>query len=70
MLKLSSSSVFWLSILFGIPLYLWLWSVGTKLPFTNQKGNELRRVIFNMSVFYPIAYSVLESITSFRVVIL
>ncbi len=56
MLKKDASSVFWLSILLGIPILLWLWSIGTKLQTDKGKINELKLIIFKLSVFYPIAY--------------
>ena len=58
MLKKDASSVFWLSIFLGIPIYLWLWSIGTKLQSDKVKINELNLLIFKLSVFYPIAYFV------------
>ena len=58
MLKKDASSVFWLSIFLGIPIYLWLWSIGTKLQSDKVKINELKLLIFKVSVFYPIAYFV------------
>lgn len=58
MLTKSSSSVFWLSIIFGIPIYLWLWSIGTKLQNRPQTDNGLKLLIFKISILYPIAYLV------------
>lgn len=58
MLRKSSSSVFWLCILLGIPFYLWLWSIGTKLQNKSQKNNEFKLLFFKLSILYPLAYIV------------
>ncbi len=58
MLKKESSSIFWLSIFFGIPIYLWLRSIGTKLQSDKVKINEIKLILFKISVIYPIAYFV------------
>jgi len=56
MLKKEASSVFWLSIFLGIPLYLWLWSIGTKLQTEKLKVNETKLFIFKLCILYPIGY--------------
>ena len=58
MLKKDASSVFWLSIFLGIPIYLWLWSIGTKLQTDKVKVNDMKLILFKISVIYPIAYFV------------
>jgi len=58
MLKKDASSIFWLSIFLGIPIYLWLWSIGTKLQSDKVKVNEIKLILFKISVIYPIAYFV------------
>lgn len=58
MLKKNASSVFWLSIFLGIPIYLWLWSIGTKLQTDKVKVNEIKLLLFKISVIYSIAYFV------------
>jgi hypothetical protein len=56
MLKKDASSVFWLSVLLGIPLYFWLWSIGAKLKTEKVKDNEIKLFIFKLCVLYPIGY--------------
>ncbi len=58
MLKKDASSVFWLSIFLGIPIYLWLWSIGTMLQTDKVKVNKIKLILFKISVIYPIAYFV------------
>lgn len=58
MLKKNASSVFWLSIFLGIPIYLWIWSIGTQLQSDKVKVNEIKLILFKISVIYPIAYFV------------
>ena len=60
MLKKNASSVFWLSIFFGIPVYLWLWlwSIGIKLQTDKVKVKDIKLMLFKISVIYPIAYFV------------
>lgn len=58
MLRKSSSSVFWLCILLGIPFYLWLWSIGTKLQNNAQERSGLKLLLFKISILYPITYFV------------
>jgi len=58
MLKKNAASVFWLSIFLGIPIYLWLWSIGTKLQTDKAKMNDTKLILFKISVIYPVAYFV------------
>ncbi|MCG8697645.1 MAG: hypothetical protein MI922_06285, partial [Bacteroidales bacterium] len=56
--KKNASSIFWMSIFLGIPIYLWLQSIGTKLQSDKIKVNEIKLILFKISVIYPIAYFV------------
>ena len=58
MIKKEASSVFWLSIFLGIPIYFWLWSIGTKLQTDKVIVNDIKLILFKISVIYPIAYFV------------
>jgi hypothetical protein len=58
MLKRSASNVFFLAIFLGIPIYFWLLAIGTKLKNENYKPNFVTKIIFKISIFYPIIYYV------------
>jgi hypothetical protein len=58
MLKRSASNVFFLAIFLGIPIYFWLLAIGTKLKNENYKPSYLTKIIFKISIFYPIIYYV------------
>lgn len=59
MLKKSSSDIFWLTVILGgVPLYFWLYSIGTKLYLENRDNNPFGLLLFRISIIYPITYFV------------
>ena len=56
MLTKSSSYVFWMSILLGIPLYLWIWSIGTRLHRKQFSKNNVGLYLFKISILFPFIY--------------
>jgi len=58
MLKRSASNVFFLTLIFGIPIYFWMLAIGTKLKNDNYSPNFLTEIIFKISIYYPLIYFV------------
>lgn len=56
MLKKKASSVFWLSILLSIPLYIWIWQIGTQLQSDKIRCNKINLILFKVSIIYPLVY--------------
>lgn len=58
MLTKSSSYVFWMSILLGIPISIWIWSIGTKLYRNPEPENKLKLYLFKVSILFPLIYCI------------
>lgn len=58
MLTKSSSYVFWMSVLLGIPIYIWIWSIGTKLHIQSKPDNKLKLYLFKVSILFPLVYGI------------
>lgn len=56
MLTKSSSFVFWMSVLLGIPIYIWIWSIGTKLYRNPETKNKIGLHLFKVSILFPSVY--------------
>jgi uncharacterized membrane protein YagU involved in acid resistance len=47
-----------MSVLLGIPIYIWIWSIGTKLYPNSDTENKLVLYLFKVSVLFPLVYVV------------
>lgn len=55
-LKKTPRDVFWLSILFGVPLFIWLYSILTELNKRLPQEKRVPILLFQIPLFYLLAY--------------
>src|SRR6185436_19242881 len=65
MLKKSSTEVFWLSLLFGIPYMMWIWSTVITLQKIIAKSNRINITLFKISVIFPLVYFIIAIVYIF-----
>ena len=58
MLQKSSAFVFWISIIVGLPILIWIWSIGIKLQKESLTVSKLKMWIFKISIIFPLAYGI------------